>query len=377
MKKKIEIPIMFCFDNNYVIPAGVAFYSMLEHCNRDYNYKLYVLHTDITKENQKKLVENIKEFNSFATLEFINMKHRFQSLWDSVSIKGHFSKEVMYKVLVASIFPQYDKIITSDVDVVFLNDISESYTSFDVSEDYYLAGTRMIGKYDWYIDTYKDQFTKKEMEKLKGFCGGYIVFNLKKIREDNMEDKFIKCFEEDGYRIHQMEQDVLNLCCYPKTKKLPLKYVACSYMWDEFKTTKDMRTDSYYSYKEIKDAMENTVQLHYVTSRKPWKSVDSTKSEVWFRYLTKTLFLEDYLKSLPNNIILNDEQTDNFLSKLSDEKKLIFAKKINKKFNVFNRIKWRMQTHKIYWYLRSFIKHPLFMFNPKFYKKLINKIKRK
>ena len=31
---KIEIPIMFCFDKNYVIPASVAFYSLLEHAKR-------------------------------------------------------------------------------------------------------------------------------------------------------------------------------------------------------------------------------------------------------------------------------------------------------------------------------------------------------
>lgn len=30
----IEIPIMFCFDKNYVIPASVAFYSLLENARR-------------------------------------------------------------------------------------------------------------------------------------------------------------------------------------------------------------------------------------------------------------------------------------------------------------------------------------------------------
>ncbi|MGX2983336.1 glycosyltransferase family 8 protein [Helicobacter sp. 23-1045] len=31
----IEIPIAFCFDKNYVIPAGVAFYSLLENAKRE------------------------------------------------------------------------------------------------------------------------------------------------------------------------------------------------------------------------------------------------------------------------------------------------------------------------------------------------------
>lgn len=386
---KNEIPIMFCFDNNYVIPAGVAFYSMLEHCNRDYNYSLYVLHTDITKENQKKLVENIKKFSSFSKLEFINMKHRFQSLWDSISIKGHFSKEVMYKILVASIFPQYDKIITSDVDVVFLNDISDSYTSFDVNDDYYLAGIRMIGKYDWYIKTYSKKFEPKERKKLTGFCGGYIVFNLDKIRKDNMEEKFIKCFEENGHRIHQMEQDILNLCCYPHTKRLPLKYVACSYMWDVYKTKKDMQTDSFYSESEIKDAMKNTVQLHYATSTKPWKQIDSTKAEIWFEYLKKTLFFDDYIKYLPNNIMLSDLQLARLTYRLNNNQvsKIIYNLNSSQKDCVYNilrdeysfrnRIRWKLESYKLYWYLRSFLKHPLFFLKPSFYKKVYHKIKKK
>ena len=32
---------MHCFDNNYVIPAGVAFYSLLENANPNYFYKIY------------------------------------------------------------------------------------------------------------------------------------------------------------------------------------------------------------------------------------------------------------------------------------------------------------------------------------------------
>lgn len=31
----IEIPIIFCFDKNYIIPASVAFYSLLENTAKD------------------------------------------------------------------------------------------------------------------------------------------------------------------------------------------------------------------------------------------------------------------------------------------------------------------------------------------------------
>lgn len=344
--EKIEIPIMFCFDNNYVIPAAVSFYSLLEHADKRYYYHMFVLHSDITIENQNKLKETINEFNSFSELEFVDLQNRFDDIWEPIRIKGHFSKEVMYKVLVASIFPQYEKIIVSDVDVVFLDDISESFNCLDINENVYLAGTKFVGKMASYMENYKPDFSDDEIEKLKGFCGGFIVFNLRKLRDDNMEKKFIDCFINEGYRINQMEQDVLNLCCYPKTKKLPLRYLACSYMWDIYLSEEDMLTDSHYTKEEIKNAMEHPVQLHYATSTKPWKDVSCTKSEEWFRYIVKTPFLSDYLKYLSQNIL-----TINNTPEISIE-----------------------QNYRILNWIKYIIENPLFIFKISFYKKLISKI---
>ena len=375
---KQEIPLMFCFDNNYVIPAAVAFYSMLENCNRNYYYKLYILHTDISKGNQDKLKENVKEFSEFSELIFVNMENKFEDLWNTIGEKGHFSKEVMYKVLVASIFPKYDKIIVSDVDVVFLNDISESYFMLDTNEDYYLAGIKMIGKMKWYLEQLSDKFSSEEIEKLNGFCGGYIVFNLKKIRKDRMEDKFVNCFETEGYRINQMEQDVLNLCCYPKTKQLPLKYLACSYMWDEYKTDEDKETDIHYKKEEIEDAMTNTVQLHYATSRKPWKNVDCTKADIWFKYLMKTNFVDEYLKNLPNKIVLPEQRIRQIENEgINRERNIIeneIADEVRKRATLKFKINSKFEKYRIFRAVKYVSKNPLFLFKRDFYAKAKKKL---
>lgn len=306
MKK--EIPIMFCFDKNYVMPAAVAFYSLLQFANKKYKYVLYVLHSDISDSQQQKLKDTIKEFDN-CELKFINMEHRLEKEWKQSYRGDHFSKEVMYKLLVASLFPQYDKLIISDVDVVFLDDISNSYFDLDaIKDDEYIAGVKPIGKIKNYFDNYKNQWSDAEIAKLGEICGGYLVMNLKKIREDNIEKKFLKSLKDNSYRLNQMEQDILNLVCYGKIKHLSLKYVACSYMWDYYQNEHDMASDENYEMAEIKEALLHPVQLHYATSIKPWKNVDCTKSDLWFQFLVKTPFLEDYLKWLPNNIIVPEER---------------------------------------------------------------------
>ena len=58
------IPIFFTFDNNYVVPAAVAFWSLLNRAKSDVFYEMHVLHHDITDENQKLLLSVTGQFNN-------------------------------------------------------------------------------------------------------------------------------------------------------------------------------------------------------------------------------------------------------------------------------------------------------------------------
>ena len=120
------IPIMHCFNDNYVIPASVSFLSMLENANSSYFYKLFVLHTDISKAHQNALHSIVSRFDN-AELEFVDMNDRFKELFDKIRTKGHYAKEMLYKLLAPEIFPNYEYIIITDVDVVFCGDIAEVY----------------------------------------------------------------------------------------------------------------------------------------------------------------------------------------------------------------------------------------------------------
>lgn len=93
--KMTNIPVMHCFDDNYCLPASVAFYSMLEHASKDHAYDLYVLHTDISEENQYLLRKTIEKFKN-AHLSFINMTDYtnggVDNIWEKTSQKGPYSK---------------------------------------------------------------------------------------------------------------------------------------------------------------------------------------------------------------------------------------------------------------------------------------------
>lgn len=350
--KKEIIPIMFCFDTNYVIPAAVAIYSLLENANKDYYYKLHILHSDITSEQQQKLIDTLKEFENYYDLEFIDMKNKFKDVWDEVESKIHFSKEALYKLLVASIFPQYDKIIVTDVDVVFLGDISKSYFSFEASDDVYVAGVKPIGALKQFNSVYNNEFDEETIEKFNVLCAGYLVFNLKKMRKDKIEKKCLKFLKENIKKIIFPEQDTLNYCVYGKIKFLPLNYVTCTYMWNLYTHENHYLNDGIYIKKEIIDAMENPIQLHYASTEKPWKYVDCIKSEIWFKYIVKTEFLKDFLNILPYQIIRKENPY------IPDTKKNYKIKKYIKH---------------IYTYIKS---EPLFFIKKSFYIRVLRKVKK-
>ena len=67
-----QIPIFFTFDRNYVVPAAVAFHSLLRRADPQYTYRLYVLYTDIPETDRQRLTRLV-ERTGHGTLEFIDV----------------------------------------------------------------------------------------------------------------------------------------------------------------------------------------------------------------------------------------------------------------------------------------------------------------
>lgn len=292
------IPIMHCFDDNYVIPASVSFLSMLENANPRYFYKLYVLHTDISEKNQNTLNSIVSKFNN-ADLQFIDMNNKFDEEFDVMKTKAHYSKEILYKLLAPTIFPQYEQIIITDVDVVFCGDIAEIYDEGQFDE--YVAGIAYHNVLENFMrNTYEAQFSSEEIRKLL-IGTGLLCVNLKKMREDGMEAKCVAYLEQNLHRLKQPEQDVLNLVCYPKIKLLPERFMVCTYLYDMIENNEFFGNEITLGKQDkvwIKEALSKVIQLHYAGAQKPWNTPTCTKSDVWFSYLLKTPFFYEVMRKI-------------------------------------------------------------------------------
>lgn len=302
------IPVYFTFDKNYVLAAAVAIYSLLKHACRDYCYKLYVLHSDIPERSQKKLIRLVNKFGN-ATLEFIDVSS-YNSGWDQLKNKAHFSKEIFNKLIAAELFPQYDRMICSDVDVVFTGDISESYFLYE-NEFFYYAGVRPILK-NQSIPKYTAHFNKEEINRIRqGISGGYLLIHLKNIRENHIQEKMIRFYQKNLHRLYLPEQDCIDICCFPYLKYLPYKYVVCMFFYtldiSQIEFNSDItafKENRPLAEQQFKESLEEAVQVHYVGSHKPWNSFFIPRWNLWMSTLFESGFFAEYLKSLPVFLLL-------------------------------------------------------------------------
>lgn len=305
------MPIFFTFDNNYVVPAAVAFFSLVNRAKKGVRYELFVLHHDIMVDNQV-LLKRVSEQFGNASLTFIDTGDFLIGEWSAGNWEGHapwkhFTADTVVRCFGARFFPQYDKIIYSDVDVVFQDDISE-LMDVDIS-DVYCAGVRGYIRYD---KTNMSHLKPEHYEMLKDcyLAGGIWVMNLKKIREDNLEARMLEIIRDDTIVKRWNDQDVMNIACAGKVRFLPLNYIGYPSLRDSLMAGP---FDSPYTRDELYDSIIRPKIMHYA-AQKPWK----TRTDWDVAWWDIAHYLNLHVKELP---VHNDNGLDERIKALKRVKR--------------------------------------------------------
>ncbi|WQR79188.1 glycosyltransferase family 8 protein [Helicobacter pylori] len=355
----ITIPIVIAFDNHYAIPAGVSLYSMLacaklenpksqndksQNESKKLFYKIHCLVDNLSLENQRKLKETLAPFSAFMSVDFLDIsdpnnptttlaepsvidKIHEAFLQLNIYAKTRFSKMVMCRLFLASLFPQYDKIIMFDVDTLFLNDVSESF--FIPLDSYYFGAAKDFSSpknlKHFQIEREREPRQKfslhehylkeKDMQIIceNHYNVGFLIVNLKLWRADHLEERLLNLAHQKGQCVFCPEQDLLTLACYQKVLQLPYTYNAHPFMANQ---------------KRFIPSQQEIVMLHFYFVGKPWISPTALYSKEWHETLLKTPFYAEYsvkfLKQMTECLSLKDKQkTFEFLAPLLNPKTLL------------------------------------------------------
>lgn len=260
-----EIPIFFSTDDNYIPYLDVAIASLIANASKDYDYRIIVLNTGLNPENVSKV--KLNERDGFA-IDFIDISKNVENIKSHFKNVYHFSIVTYYRIFIASLFPQYDKIIYLDCDLVVLGDISKLYNTelgeniLGAVSDQYVCNTKEFRLYaEKAINVNPDTY----------FNAGVLVISLEQFRKNDTENKFINLITEHDFDLLDPDQAYLNYLCFGKTVILPNG-------WNKAPT------------EIICEGNKNIV--HYNLYKKPWQYDDVIDGEYFWEYANKSPFYE-------------------------------------------------------------------------------------
>ena len=269
MNSKPEVPVFFATDDNYAPFLAVTFKSILDNASKDFSYKFYVLTTNLSSNYEKR----IKEFESEdVKIEFIFLKETIEKIKAKFHLRDYYSIETYYRFFIANMFPQYDKVLYCDCDVIVLGDIAELYNH---NIDNYLVGAcpeEVMTEVKIFGD-YVEQALDVDCEKY--FNAGVMLMNLDGFRKENIEEKFFDMLQKYTFRVTQ-DEDYLNVLCKGKVKLFHLGWNKTAFKNEKF-NDKDLKL------------------IHYKIHWKPWHYDGVLYENHFWDYAKQTSFYEEIL----------------------------------------------------------------------------------
>ena len=272
------VPIAFAFDNNLVMPACVCISSLLMSAEPDTFYDIFILHSP-KEELTKEKLDLLPHYYSNCRLQYRKVDATFD---DAFEIRG-ITTPTYYRLLIPDLIPEYDKVIYSDVDVIFRMDLSQLYQS-DLA-GYLLAATKDLGPN---LSKEGKEYIVSTLGLIQGnyLQAGFIIMNNALMRKDKKE-KQLKALAKQKYK-HQ-DQDILNIACQGKVLYLPPCYNMTNYSYNYMLHNYDM-VETLYTDEEIRFALSHG-NIHY-NGQKPWKGY-CINFDIWWEYYRKSPFFDE------------------------------------------------------------------------------------
>jgi lipopolysaccharide biosynthesis glycosyltransferase len=218
---KQKIPIFFSVDEKNVPYLAVALNSIRENASPRYLYDIHIVINSLTSSSRARL----------SAFQSTNFTIEFNSLTQS-----HFSP-----LFIPALFPQYDKGIYLDADVIVPGDISWLWEE--------PLGNKYLGAVEDYTNC---------------ICSGVLLMNLKAMRENDITGNYLHWLSDCSQGAVTPVQDCLNAICGHNIQYLD----PC---WN------CIPSDTVFNF-------DNPLIIHYSLASKPWLNETVPYDELYWHY---------------------------------------------------------------------------------------------
>jgi lipopolysaccharide biosynthesis glycosyltransferase len=257
VKKEVVSVALACTDN-YAHYCAETIVSLLLNSKENTFYDFYIIQDKLRKDYQERIIKlkQIKDFN----INFID-----------IAVDENENKimknPMRYRLKLASMLPNLDKVIYSDCDVTFLGGLEELWN--EDMDDYYIGACLEIFKKNlakYFRSSYNinmEDYGVREGDFY--YNSGMLLMNLKKIRNEGAEEKiidFTKKYPEAPF----LDQDAINLVFHDKLKPIPIKWNTLV----SYNTIQKRKIDKRFL-QLWKEAIKNPSMIHFAANKKPDK----------------------------------------------------------------------------------------------------------
>src|SRR5689334_3157509 len=121
----LTIPIILRFDGRILMGAAVTILSLLETAPDSTAYALHVLHPGLKDDSIdafRQMVEGTRHAIHFHLIPP-------SRVGNVPTNRGSWTEVIYYRLLIPDLFPNFDKVIYSDVDVCVRRDLAEVFSA--------------------------------------------------------------------------------------------------------------------------------------------------------------------------------------------------------------------------------------------------------
>lgn len=284
-RKKRIVPVFFAADDKYVKFMMVTMKSIIDNTAPGYRYRLYVLHTDITEEHQE-VVKRLE--TGRCKIFFVDVSDRLRKIQKKIALRDYYTATTYYRVFIADMFPEYEKVLYVDSDTIIREDIANLY-QYNLGKNYIGAVRDQIVVQEEIFGEYVEQVLG--ISRGAYFNAGVVLINCEQFRSKNMLKQFTDLLNTYTFVVAQ-DQDYLNILCKDKV------------LWLDPRWNVQMPG-------KIPCEEENVKLVHYNLAEKPWHYKECRMGRFFWEYAKKTEYYTQ-LKEILENYSVDDIERDKF-----------------------------------------------------------------
>lgn len=250
-----RINICLSCDENYAQYSGVVVASILANAKADDDICIYILDGNITQTSKEKILslKSIKD----CCIEFVKIDEREFEDYRKIKTHNYLSLAACYRLKLPTLLPQCNRVIYLDSDVIVCSSLREL---FNIN----LKTNVLGGVLD--IDLKRKNYNENYIN------SGVLLIDLDKMREGNLENKFLSYAQNNIDKITMGDQEIINSVLGNQILPINEKYNVQSECY--------IRRSSF---------TKNPTIVHFIGPKKPWQmECWSVHRDLYYKYLQIT-----------------------------------------------------------------------------------------